>query len=377
MIYLDNNASTRPAPEAVRAATRALQSDWGNPSSSHGFGRSAARCLSEARAQVGQLAGVDPERVVFTSGATEANEGVLRAFLRRDALLVTSPSEHPALSGVYQHFCPDRIRFVPLDEHGLWRLDALETVLRQGPALVAVAQANGETGVLQDIQEIKNVTNAYGAALLVDASQSMGRIDTANLSLAHFVTFSAHKLHGPKGAGALIVNDMSQDIPMLQVGGGQEGGARGGTENVPGIAGFGAACALRHANFEAHVACLAAVRDQLELRLCDTLDDIRINGLAAPRVPNSSNITFRGVDGMALVARLEDRGVYCSQVSACSSGLPEPSKTLLAMGLSAKDAFSSVRFAVAYDTTLDNIDAASVIIAEEALYLKQVMGCLL
>lgn len=377
MIYLDNNASTRPIPEAIRAATQALEVCWGNPSSSHGLGRDAASCLARARAQVGQLAGAAPERVIFTSGATEANEGVLRAFRGQGAILVTGAGEHPALSGVYRHGGSGRIRVVPLDEHGQWRLDALERALQDGPALVAIGQASGETGVLQDVQIIREITDRYGASLLVDASQSIGRIPAQDLPQADYLTFSSHKLHGPKGVGALILSPQADTPPVLQVGGGQEGGVRGGTENVPGIAGFGVACAVRHDSLDAHIAALAAARDRLEARLSAALDDIRINGAGAPRVPNSSNITFRGVDGMALVARLEERGVYCSQVSACSSGLPEPSKALTAMGISIEDAFSSIRFSVAYDSRPDSIEDASRIIVEEVLHLRQIMGCLL
>jgi cysteine desulfurase len=363
MIYLDNNATTRPAAEARQAALRAMDEAWGNPSSIHAPGRAAAQGVARARAQVAGLAGVAPDRVVFTSGATEANEAVLHHGLRQGAALVTSAAEHPALSGVYRAHAADRLRLVPLDGQGRWRLEALEEALRAGPAMVAVAHASGETGVLQDVSEISSLAAAYGAPLLLDAAQSFGRVAATAFPARAYVTVSAHKLHGPKGVGALILGPEAPERPLVQVGGGQEGGVRGGTENTPGIAGFGAACALRHAHFEAHVAQLRALRDTLEARLSEAVRDIRINGSGAPRVANTSNITFRGVDGMALMARLEDRGLCCSQVSACSAGRPEPSKALLAMGLSSEDAFSSVRFSNALSAIRGFIREACSLIA--------------
>jgi cysteine desulfurase len=188
------------------------------------------------------------------------------------------------------------------------------------------------------------------------------------------LSVSAHKLHGPKGVGALaLLSDAAQGV-VSQVGGGQEGGRRGGMENVPGIVGFGEACAQRAADLAGCIAWLSHLRDRFEAEISARVRDVQINGAGAPRVPNTSSVTFHGVDGMALVARLEDHRVVCSQFSACSSGSPEPSKTLLAMYLSATTAFSTLRFGFAIDNSEREIDMAVEVIGKEVHFLQSVMG---
>ena len=356
--------------------TRALEDGWANPSSPHEAGQSVARSIEAARRHVALLADASLERVIFTSGATEANEAVLRHHAGLGFDLVTSEAEHPALTGFFARHAPERLRSVPLGEHGRWDLEQLEVILQHlSPhALIAFSWANGETGVLQDAYQIVEVATAHGASCLIDATQAIGRIEIQGGPLQRaYMTFSAHKLHGPKGIGVLTLPANGGSV-CLAVGGGQEGGRRGGTENVPGILGMGAACYVRGHSLGPHIHHLASLRDQFERQITDMLDGVRINGLGAPRVPNTSNMTFRGVDGMALVARLEERGILCSQVSACSSGLPEPSKTLLAMGLSSDDAFASVRFSVSVDNTSHEIDAATRSIVDEVCFIRDMMG---
>jgi len=356
--------------------TRALKDAWANPSSTHEAGHSVSRSVEAARRHVASLAGASSERVIFTSGATEANEAVLRHHAGLGFNLVTSEAEHPAVIGFFARHAPERLHVVPLNQQGRWDLEQFEAILHQlSPnALVAFSWANGETGVLQDAYRISQVAAAHGASCLVDATQTIGRIEIEGGPLQRaYLTFSAHKLHGPKGIGVLILPSDGGSV-CLAVGGGQEGGRRGGTENVPGILGMGAACDVRAHNLGSHIQYLAALRDRFERQIVGMLDGVRINGLGAPRVPNTSNMAFLGVDGMALVARLDDRGILCSQVSACSSGLPEPSRTLLAMGLSSDDAFASVRFAVSVDNTPEEIDAASQAIVDEVCFIRDMMG---
>lgn len=375
-IYLDNNATTRPGPDVVAAVMRSFETGWANPSSTHGAGQIVSRAVEAARRQVASLGSVSPEQVIFTSGATEANEAVLRHHAALGFDLVTSEAEHPAVTGFFARHAPERCHVVPLDEHGRWDLEQLEVILQRlsRHALVAFSWANGETGVLQDAHRIAQVATAHGVSCLVDATQAIGRIEVQGGLLQHaYLTFSAHKLHGPKGVGVLILPTDGESV-CLAVGGGQEGGRRGGTVNVPGILGMGAACDVRARNFGPHVQHLAALRDRFERQIVGMLDGVRINGLGAPRVPNTSNLSFHAVDGMALVARLEERGILCSQVSACSSGLPEPSRTLLAMGLSSQEAFASVRFAVSVDNTAEEIDAASQALVEEVCFIREMMG---
>ena len=374
IVYLDNNATTRPFPEVVAAVTRSLESDWANPSSPHGFGQAAAQTVALSREQVARLLGARAEQVVFTSGATEANEAVLRYHATLGATLITSTAEHPAVAGFYFRHMPQKVRTVPLDKSGRWRLDALESVLEavSGPKLIAFAWANGETGVLQDLTGIKLMAQKYCAVCLIDASQAVGRVVFEADSVS-YLTFSGHKLHGPKGIGILIQPGTVPQVEVL-IGGGQERGLRGGTLNVSGIVGLGVACELRKRNLDSAIARMGRLRDSFEKQVIAAIPDVRVNGSDTQRVPNTASLTIQGVDGMALVARLEARGIICSQVSACSSGQPEPSRTLLAMGLSRDDAYASLRIAFAVDTKEDDVDFAAQTMVEEALFLREMMG---
>lgn len=374
IVYLDNNATTRPMPSVVTAVIRALEADWANPSSVHSLGQEVARIVASSREQVAQLLGVRAERVVFTSGATEANEAVLRHHAKRGAVLITSTAEHPAVAGYYFRHAPQLVQTVPLEKSGRWQLDALETALKSinGPKLVAFAWANGETGVLQNLTAIRALAERYGATCLVDASQAVGRV-AFDADHAAYFTFSGHKLHGPKGVGVLVQPEAVPPVEIT-VGGGQERGWRGGTLNVPGIVGLGVACELRRLDLNSTIAGMARLRDRFEKQVISAIPDIRVNGADAERVPNTSNLTVPGVEGMALVARLEARGILCSQVSACSSGQPEPSRTLLAMGLSMDDAFASLRISVAVDTQEEEVQFAARALVDEALFLREMMG---
>ena len=375
MIHLDNNATTRPLPEVVAAVSQALTDLWGNPSSQHGPGQEAARAVQVARTRLSRLVGAPSERIAFTSGATEANEGVLRHYRSAGYTLISSEAEHPSLTGSYRLEAPDRIHFVPLDRSGRWDIERLDELLAVSPSLVAVAWANGETGVLQDIEAICDCAARTGGPVLLDASQAVGRlpVDFGALGIA-YLTLSGHKFHAPKGVGAFVQSDAAPSPIVLQLGGEQEAGLRGGTENVPGIVGLGTASHLRSESLTAAITNLRRLRDRFEAMMTDRLPDAWINGAKAPRVPNTANVTFPGVDGMALVARLEDRGIICSQVSACSSASPEPSPTLTAMGLTRSEAFASIRFAFAVDNDEQEVETAVDALVEEVADLRETMG---
>jgi len=375
MIYLDNNATTRPLPAVVDAIVKGFETAWGNPSSPHCVGQQAARAVTDAREKTGKLLSVAPESIVFTSGATEANDAVLRHHLRRGHILFTSDTEHPAINGVYRRQAEECIRTVPVDRNGQWDLDALEEGLTGPDFLIALAWANGETGVLQDVERICTLARAHGASVLIDASQAVGRIPIQASTLGTtYLTFSGHKVHAPKGTGGLVQLGAGDALVMVQAGGDQEAGRRGGTENVPGLIGLGAAFDQRHRDLDAAMAYLAGLRNQFEALLLDRVPAARLNGVDAPRVPNTSNVTFPGIDGMALVARLMDRGILCSQVSACSSGKPEASPTLVAMGHSPEDAFASVRFAFAVDNSLPEVEVTIEALGVEVEFLRHMMG---
>ncbi|MBR2124025.1 MAG: cysteine desulfurase [Acetobacter sp.] len=375
LIYLDNNATTKPAPEVITAMVQGLETKWANPSSIHGLGQETARALTQARTQIAQLLGIETERIVFTSGATEANEAIMRYYANRGAMLITSAAEHPAITGYYLKYKPQHVYFVPLDKEGRWHIEDLEKTLNKitGQKLIAFALAHGETGVLQDLNALQTLALQYRANFLVDASQAVGRIDVNPPPTGYF-SFSGHKLHGPKGIGVLVYPENTHGI-TIAVGGKQEEGRRGGTENVPGIIGLGIACDLRY-RFLTHThTYLQHLRDLFEKLILDSLSDkVSVNSINASRIPNTSHLTFHGIDGMALVARLEERNIFCSQVSACSSGSPEPSPTLLAMGRSHEDAFSSVRFALSINNTRTDIETAARVIVEEVKYLRTIIS---
>ena len=339
------------------------------------MGDAARRLVEKARRQVAELLGADEDSVVFTSGATEANEAVLRHHLARGRLLVTSGVEHPSVDGLYRKLASELIRHVEVDGDGLWDMDGLDSALAEGPALVAVGWASGETGVIQDAQRIGEIAAAHGAPVLLDASQAVGRMWFAvrDLPVTHF-SFSGHKLHAPKGIGVLANLGETDGDFLLQAGGGQESGLRGGTENVIGIVGLGVACDLRGRGLNEAIDRLGSDRDAFERRVLAALPQVRINGEGAKRVPNTTNMTFPDVDGMALVAQLEDAGVLCSQVSACSSARPEPSAALMAMGLDEEAAFSSARFSFAVDNQRGEAEAAADAVIAAAGYLNRNMA---
>lgn len=374
MIYLDNNATTKPAPAVLEAINFAHSEAWANPSSNHNIGQSVSRHVGKAREKVAEFIGVKAERVTFTSGATEGNEAVLRHFANLGATLITSNAEHLAVTGYYENYHPNQIRYVPIDHLGLWDLTCLIEFLRNinGLKLVAFSWANGETGVLQDRFAIQSVVEEYDGICLVDISQAVGRV-LFKADSTSFYTFSGHKIHGPKGIGVLVQPQKSNAV-RVAIGGGQENGIRGGTLNVPGILGLGVACEIRHYKLRTVIDYMARLRDMLESKVENLITDIKINGKETQRIPNTCNITLEGVDGMALIARLEKRGIYCSQVSACSSARPEPSRTLMAMGLSEEEAYASIRFAVAEDTSEVEVSIAADVLMKETLFLRKIMG---
>lgn len=376
MIYLDNNSTTRPLPAVIEAMTKSLSDAWGNPSSIHAMGAHASQKLERARGEVAELLGASPEALIFTSGATEANIAVQRHFISSGRVLITSSAEHPSVRKMFDTQAPENIRDVPLQEDGGWNQAALEEHLSEcrGKAAIALGWANSETGVMQDIESIGAIARKFDAPVLLDACQVIGRLPFKASALpVDYISVSGHKMHAPKGVGALLSLNRNDKGFCIQPGGGQEGGRRGGTENLPGIIGFAAACKHRLSDFNAYVEKMQALRNRFEQGLNDTITDLNINGAAAPRVCNTSNIAFGGVDGMALMAHLEDTGIICSQVSACSSGRPGASPTLLAMGLSEAEAYSSLRFSVSIETTTAEVDTAIRDIGRVVQSLRELM----
>ena len=347
--YLDYNATAPVRPEAAGAVARALEAT-GNASSVHRFGRTARRLVEDAREAVAALAGAPPEAVVFTSGGTESNNLVLRG-ARRERVLV-SAGEHDSVLAVVPE--ADRI---PLKADGVIDLDALAAMLAGDarPACISVMLANNETGVIQPLAEAVTLARAHGALIHCDAVQAAGKIpvDFAALGV-DFMSLSAHKMGGPQGVGALVIADGVEAAPLIR-GGGQERRRRAGTENTPGIAGFGAAAALA-AGEVGRGGALAELRDGLERRLGALAPEVKVYGADAPRLPNTSCFGLSGMAAETQVMALDLAGVAVSAGSACSSGKVTPSHVLRAMGASEAEAGSAIRVSLGWRSEAAHID---------------------
>ncbi|KVF65448.1 cysteine desulfurase family protein [Burkholderia vietnamiensis] len=362
MIYLDHNATTAPAPAAIDAMLAVLTDVWANASSQHGAGQQAKRTLAAARATIAGALGCKAREVVFTSGATEANHlavlglgasATASAVRRR---LVFGATEHAAqLKLAHALAAQGRpVDFIAVRPDGVLDPDSAARVIGPDVALVSVMAANNETGVLMPIADVKALAQAAGALLHVDATQLVGKLpfDFAALG-ADAVSLSAHKLHGPKGIGALLVRD---GVPLAaQFPGSQERHRRGGTENLPAIVGFAAALE-RLADALADAALIAALRDAFEAGLRAALPGVHVYGASAPRLPGTSCLRVGRLDADTVLQRCEQIGVCASSGSACSSGGSEPSHVLSAMGVPRDEALGAVRFSLGAATSARDID---------------------
>jgi cysteine desulfurase len=362
--YLDWNA-TAPLRPAARAAACAAMDACGNPSSVHGEGRAARRLLEDARLHVAALVNADPRNVIFTSGGTEANVLALTPAIEQAAdkaprdLLLFSAIEHPSvLAG--GRFASARIGKLPVDANGVIDLAALEQCLAAqapGRALVSLMAANNETGVIQPVAAAAEIVHRHGGLLHVDAVQAAGRVLVDIQALgADLLTLSAHKLGGLKGAGALIKRDESIHVEPLIRGGGQERGARAGTENVAAIAAFGAAAQAVKADLAAEVQHMRTLRDRLEARLCAISPQVVIFGAKADRLPNTTLMAVPGGKAETLVIAFDLDGVAVSSGAACSSGKVAPSHVLAAMGIAPELARGAIRISLGAATTEADID---------------------
>ncbi len=352
--YLDHNATSVLRPEAKAAMVDALESG-GNPSSIHAEGRNARRRVDLAREQVAALVGVRPEMVIFTSGGTEANNLAIRGTSAER--LIVSATEHPAVLDAAQGSGLP-IDIVRVDGDGVIDLTALEAVLKadERPALVSVMTANNETGVLQPVSEIVQIARVHNALVHTDAVQAAGKIDLSFLLLGvDLLTLSAHKLGGPQGVGALVVRD-GLELTAFNLGGGQELRRRGGTENVPGIAGFGAAAGEAQAALGKSQPDIAAMRDALQAKLLESDPQIHIFSGEADRLPNTLCFAHPEMPADMLLIGFDLEGVAVSSGSACSSGKVEKSPVLAAMGIEDPLASGAIRVSLGWNSNVRDIE---------------------
>jgi cysteine desulfurase len=361
MHYLDNNATTRVAPEVLDAMLPFLRDHWGNPSSSYAFGHDLTQPLANAREKVAALINSDPRDVIFTSCGTESSNAAFHSALATQPgkrHLVTTAVEHSAnlkyCSSLKEQGCD--ITILPVNEAGALDLNRLEVAIRPDTALVSVMWANNETGVLFPIAEVAAICRKKSVLCHTDAIQAPSKlkIDVNEIGVA-FLSLSAHKFYAPKGIGVLYVKRHTKFEPYL-VGGGQERGRRAGTENVPYIVGCGRAAELAMARLEDQNTRVRALRNRLEEGILSNIPGATRNGPKEPRLPNMTNIAFEGLEAEGILLLLDRAGICASSGSACHAGSLDPSHVLSAMGCSVARALSSVRFSLGIYNTQEDVD---------------------
>lgn len=362
MIYLDNNATTPLDPRVLEAMMPYFTEKFGNAASNHAFGVEVNQAVKKAREQVSDLIGCETSEVIFTSGATEAInlalKGATETYGHERNHIVTVATEHPAVLDTckYLESKGTEVTYLPVQRDGLLDLAAVESAIRQDTLLVCVMLVNNETGVIQPVKEIAALAHAKGAFFMCDATQAVGKmpVDVNALDI-DLMAFSGHKFYGPKGIGALYVRSRRPNkvkLGALIHGGGHEQGLRSGTLNVPGIVGLGEACVLAKKEMGANAQRIVVLRDHLETELLK-IENSFVNGSREHRLYNVSNICFEGVDADAIMMGLKD--IMVSNGSACSSTKVEPSHVLVAMGLSERQAYGSLRVSLGRETSEEDI----------------------
>ena len=360
-IYVDNNATTRVAPEVVEEMLPYFSQYYGNPSSMHTFGGNVGMKLKEARSKLADLLGARPEEIVYTSCGTESDSTAIWAALRSNPgkkHLITSKVEHPAVKNLAEYLSHNgyRVTFVPVDRQGNLDLDYLYDHLSDDTAIVSLMWANNETGVIFPIEEIAEKTHRRGIVFHTDAVQAVGKVPI-NLeeNRVDMLSLSGHKLHAPKGVGALYVRKGTKFAPFL-LGGHQEHGRRGGTENVASIVGLGKAAELAADHIAEENEKVRVLRDKLENGLLNRVPNSMVNGDPDHRLPNTTSIAFEYVEGEAILLMMDEFSICASSGSACTSGSLEPSHVLRAMGVPFTAAHGSIRFSLSIYNTESEID---------------------
>jgi len=360
-IYVDNNATTRVAPEVFEEMTPYFTELYGNPSSMHFFGGQVQQKVEEARERVAGLLGARPQEIIFTSCGTESDNAAIMSALQcnpEKRHVLTTRVEHPAVKNLVAQLKREgyRVTELPVDRHGLLSMEEVSRTMTDDTAIVSVMWANNETGVLFPVEEIATLAKSRGVIFHTDAVQAVGKIPINMAeSQIDMLSLSGHKLHAPKGIGVLYLRRGTRFAPFV-IGGHQEEGRRGGTENVPYIIGLGKACELAATNLEEKNLRVKSLRDKLENGLLEMIGNSIINGDREQRLPNTSSISFEYVEGESILLKLSDKGICASSGSACTSGSLEPSHVLRAMGVPFTAAHGSIRFSLSSYNTEEEID---------------------
>jgi cysteine desulfurase len=360
-IYLDNNATTKVAPEVLEVMLPYFSEFYGNPSSMHTFGGQVGRKLREAREQMAALIGAEPDEIIFTSCGTESdNAAILSALATQPEKrhIVTSRVEHPAVRVLCAHLAGQgcRVTELPVDKEGLLDLDLYERSLTPDTAIVSLMWANNETGVLFPVEQAAAMARERGILFHTDAVQAVGKIPISmKNNEIDMLSLSGHKLHAPKGIGVLYLRRGTKFTPF-QIGGHQEKGRRGGTENTAAIIGLGRAGELAAQQMQYENTAVKAMRDRLEKELLSRIPRSRVNGSTSSRLPNTTNISFEFVEGEGILLLMDAQGICASSGSACTSGSLQPSHVLRAMGVPFTMAHGSIRFSLSIFNTDAEID---------------------
>lgn len=377
-IYLDNNATTPMDPRVLDAMLPYFNQKFGNAASrNHAFGWVAEEAVDYAREQVAKIIGASEKEIIFTSGATEADnlaiKGVFEMYKEKGNHIITTVTEHKAVLDTCKHLekIGAKVTYLPVQEDGLINLQELEAAMTNETILVSIMYGNNEIGVIQPIKEIAAIAHKYGALFMTDATQAVGKIPVDVIADGiDLLAFTAHKIYGPKGVGALYVRRKGPRVKVTAQmdGGGHERGMRSGTLNVPGIVGFGKACELCMQEMESEAKRLSALRDRLQTSLLE-LEESYVNGNVAHRLPHVANISFKYVEGEGLMMAMKDLAV--SSGSACTSASLEPSYVLKSLGLSDDLAHSSIRFGLGRFTTEEEVDYAIEVTKKSVLHLRE------
>jgi cysteine desulfurase len=361
IIYVDNNATTRVDPAVVEAMMPYYTEQYGNPSSMHAFGGNVGRAVNEAREHVAALINASPDEIIFTSCGTESDSTAIWTTISSipdKKHIITSRVEHPAVKNLYEHLAKKgyKVTFVPVDRQGILDLDFLYDHLTEDTALISIMWANNETGVIYPIDEIARAAKDRGIVVHTDAVQAVGKlpVDVQKTSV-DLLSLSGHKIHAPKGVGALYVRKGTKFTPFL-IGGHQENGRRGGTENVANIVGLGKASILAADLPKTAMTEVGRLRDRLEQGLISRVQSSMINGDPASRLPNTTNISFEYIEGESILLMMNELNICASSGSACTSGSLEPSHVLRAMGIPFTAAHGSIRFSLSHYNTEEEMD---------------------
>jgi len=379
LIYLDNAASTAVHPEVVKEMMPYFDSQYGNPSSIHQFGRKAKNAIQKARKQVAALIGAEPDEILFTSGGTESNNTIFYGIKFQGGKfepshIITSSIEHDAVLEPVRGFEKNgvQVTYLPVDEHGLVNPDDITKSINEQTTIVSIMFANNEVGTIQPIKEISKICNKYQIPLHTDAVQAVGKVPINVKELGvDALSISSHKINGPKGVGALFLKKGSTTTPYI-LGGGQENGMRSGTENVASIVGFGKACEIAKDKLSDNISHFQTLHSSILSKVVKEIPHVKLNGHPQNRIFNNIHLIFLGVNGEDLIIKLDEHGIAASTGSACSMHTQKASHVLKAMGFNHEQITGSLRISFGYTNTLDEVEQTVKVLKKVVAELRSI-----